>query len=384
MNLQVAINAMPLRSDLTGVGYYVANLLKAFRRRDDLTVHAWMGSGWQLLGNVENERSRDSSLHAWLKQARRFVPVPRPVVSYVQRRRFTRALRQQQVNLYHEPNYIPLSFDLPVVMTVHDLSVFRYPETHPKERVKHIVNHLPKAIYRAAMVITDSVFIQQEIVQQFGIDQTKVIPIHLGVSPMFIPQSEEASAVVLARYNLKPKTYLLSVATLEPRKNIANILRSYTMLPSPIKQRYSLALVGMETWYAKDLSREIEKLSSRENICWLGYLPDTELPAIYSGAKMLLYPSLYEGFGLPPLEAMACGTPVIVSNRASLPEVVKDDGIFVEPNDLAALARAIQELLEDDSKAQALSERGKRRAARFTWERCAAETIAVYQKVAQI
>jgi alpha-1,3-rhamnosyl/mannosyltransferase len=173
--------------------------------------------------------------------------------------------------------------------------------------------------------------------------------------------------------------YLLTVGTLEPRKNLSLVFRAYRRLPQRLRQAYLLVVAGMSGWHTEAFRAELNALATRGHLRLLGYVPDDALTALYSGAAMLIYPSLYEGFGLPPLEAMASGIPVITSNRASLPEVVGDAGWMVDPDDEATLCETVMAVLEGCEEARARVRLGLERAQAFTWQRCAQETLEAYR-----
>ena len=187
---------------------------------------------------------------------------------------------------------------------------------------------------------------------------------------------------ILRRHALVADHYLLAIGTLEPRKNLISALKAYSLLSDNLRDRYPLVIGGMRGWLTDDLDRAIDPMIRKGQVRLLGFVPDSDLNALYSGARAFIYPSLYEGFGLPPLEAMASGTPVITSNRASLPEVVGDAGIQVEPLDIDQLSQAMQLLLEDDNLHRVLQQRGLERASRFTWEDTALKTYEVFRSVA--
>ena len=188
-------------------------------------------------------------------------------------------------------------------------------------------------------------------------------------------------APVLERHQLVPGGYLLAVGTLEPRKNLLRTIDAYTGLPQKLRSSTPLVIAGMRGWLAQDLESRIRQYEQRGEVRWLGYVPADELPLLYSGAAMLVYPSLYEGFGLPVLEAMASGIPVITSNRASLPEVAGDVGVMINPEDFGELRTHMQRLLEDRAEAGRLGRLGVERARLFTWQACADKTLAVYRAV---
>jgi alpha-1,3-rhamnosyl/mannosyltransferase len=186
---------------------------------------------------------------------------------------------------------------------------------------------------------------------------------------------------VLQEYKLQYGRYLLAVSTLEPRKNLSAVLAAFAQLPQKTRQQYPLVIVGMRGWGEGLVSAGLRQMIANGEVRLTGYVPQADLPILYAGARLFVYPSLYEGFGLPPLEAMACGVPVIVSDRASLPEVVGNAGIMVDPLDDRHLAQRMLELIEDDARHRSLSLAGRQRAQKFGWRHCAEQTMAVYAKV---
>jgi alpha-1,3-rhamnosyl/mannosyltransferase len=293
--------------------------------------------------------------------------------------RFTRGISKHPFDLYHEPNFLPLSYETPVVTTVHDLSCFRYPEMQPAPRVKLIQRYLPRALERSTRILVDSDFVGQEVIECFGVAPERVITVPLGIASAFRPRTYDETRPHLTPYSLQHGRYLLAVGTLEPRKNLALVFRAYRRLPQRIKRDYPLVIAGMSGWHTEVLRSELHDLSARGHLRLLGYVPEEALTALYSGAAMLLYPSFYEGFGLPPLEAMASGIPVITSNRASLPEVVGNAGWMVEPEDEIALCETMVAVLEGSEETRGRVRLGLERAQRFTWKRCAQETLKAYR-----
>lgn len=269
----------------------------------------------------------------------------------------------------------------PVIATIHDLSVIKYPEFHTLDRVRMYEKHLHKTIDKSQYLITDSEFVRQDIIDTFGVNPEKIVTTLLGVDESFYPRGEAQVAPLLGRYKLKNKSYFLVVSTLEPRKNFKLVIDAYLRLDKKIKERYPLVIVGMNGWEMSQFDKDLEMLKRQGYLRLPGYVPNEDLPLLYSAAKLFLYPSFYEGFGLPPLEAMACGAPVITSNVSSLPEVVGDAGFMVSPDDAVGLSEKILELVEDDELAESLSNRSVERAKSFTWKRCAEQTMAVYRRI---
>ncbi|HET7307837.1 MAG TPA: glycosyltransferase family 1 protein [Gammaproteobacteria bacterium] len=387
MATNIAVNGISLLAPLTGVGQYTYNLIGEIEKDPGFQPWFFYGPVW------DTRRIDQAALESRLKAERvsrirnllrTFVPNSYAIARHLQQRYFSRGVKKHAIQLYHEPNFVPLRFDGPIINTIHDLSILRFPETHPKERVRAIGDELPAAIERSDVVITVSEFIAREIIETFSVDPSKVRAIHNGVSEQFRPRKACEVHDCLAKHGLTYGRYLLAVGTLEPRKNITSLIRAYEKMPPGVRRRFPLALAGMKGWHYGELGREMEPLVAADEIKLLGYLSDDELPQVYAGSSMLVYPSIYEGFGLPPLEAMACGVPVIASNRASLPEVVGDAGVLVEPYDIDAIAEAIVSLIDDAGERERLGRVGLERSRGFSWQKCARETLAVYRQALNV
>jgi alpha-1,3-rhamnosyl/mannosyltransferase len=262
---------------------------------------------------------------------------------------------------------------------VHDLSWIRFPHTHPIERVRAMDTYFEKGLRRAALVLTDSVFVKNELMEVFGIGAERIRPIMLGVESLFRPQTADETLPVLQKLALTHGEYLLAVGTLEPRKNLKVVLRAFAQLPAAFRKRHPLVLVGMKGWHTSEFEAQIAPLVQAGEVRELGYLPREDLATVIAGATTLIYPSIYEGFGLPPLEAMACGVPVITSNVSSIPEVVGDAGIMLAPHDVDGIADAIRLVAEDADVRRDLAVKALLRSAEFTWGKCAEQTVEAYR-----
>lgn len=282
--------------------------------------------------------------------------------------------------LFHGPNYFLPPSVASGIITVHDLSVFHFPETHPIERLRHFEREFASSLHRAAHIITDSQTIRHELMAHSAIDPRRITAVPLGVSPMFRQRSTAEVRQPLAKYDLVEGGYILCVSTIEPRKKIRELLDAWRALPFSIRSKIRLVVAGGGGWLNSTLLDELQG-GMDGSVQYLGYVPENELPALYAGAALFVYPSSYEGFGLPPVEAMASGVPVIVSNRSCLPEVTKGVAMVIDPDDIDAFALALQQGLTDQPwRAQAVAE-GLEVASSYTWDRCAIQTRDVYQKV---
>ena len=304
--------------------------------------------------------------------------------SLIQRNRFGQAVKHQKYKLYHEPNHILLPFDGPKVLTVHDLSWIHFPDAHPVERVKLLNRSFEKSIANADKIITDSMFVKKELFEIFGIEADKVHHINLGFSDEFKVYDKILLQSVLESYGLDFQKYFVSVGTLEPRKNIETILDAYDNLNAGHRKNTKLLIVGPHGWRADSTQRRIQSLQESGNIIHLNYVPRTTLAKLISGSICLVYPSIYEGFGLPVLEAMACGIPVITSEKSSMPEVSGEAGLLVDPQDYMQISKWMELLYSDSDFREEKSKASLKQSQNFSWDKCVRETIEVYNRAIQL
>ena len=290
--------------------------------------------------------------------------------------------RALEASLVHGPNYFLPRFAETGIITVHDLSVFRFPETHPAERILAFEREFLSSLARAAHIITDTETVRRELIESFAVRPDRVTAVALGVDPSFRPMSVEALAPALAGWGLEPKHYGLCVSTLEPRKKISELLAAWRSLPKPLRDTYPLVLCGGAGWRNEQLRREIDVGVAEGWLRHLGFVDETLLPQLYAGASLFVYPSIYEGFGLPPVEAMASGIPTMVSCHSCLPEVCGDAARYIDPNDPDGFAAALECNLTDHIWQEGSIDRGLARARQFSWDDCVDRTVEIYRKVA--
>lgn len=376
-SLRVGINATALLSPRTGIGNYIFLLGNEFLASREIQPQFFYMNGWSDMLRTEPL----PNINSIKTKIRRYVPKAYDISRTISQRYFSLGIQNTPVDIYHEPNYLAYRFDGPIVITVHDLSWIRHPDMHPKERICAMEKYFPGSLDRAAAIITDCQFVKDEVIEAFGIPADKIHPVLLGVSPRFHPMSAEECRQVLTREDLDYGRYFLSVGTLEPRKNIVAVIDAFSKLPPEIQSAYPLILIGMRGWLTSSIEAKIRPMVEKGLVKTMGYVPDEHMPAFYSGASAFIFPSLYEGFGLPILEAMACGTPVIASNSSSIPEVIGNAGELLSPEDIDGMAEAMQRAVEDDAWRHRLSCAGIERAATFSWQRTAQKTIGVYRHV---
>jgi glycosyltransferase involved in cell wall biosynthesis len=347
---------------------------------DTFFARRWLGPKETLaVGSVSLLPESGWASSVFWRDLLRHIPGVRSLNRGLQSYHFQKGCRRLRPLLYHEPNFIAFPFDGPTVVTVHDLSFFRHPETHPADRVRFMSNHIEASLQQAQVIVAVSDFVRQEIEQLFGdwvARKTTVVP--NGVTADFQPMPKAQTAKVLGPYGLSHGQYLLTLGTLEPRKNLPALLRAYCELPSSLKVRIPLVVVGPKGWRASELKSLAQRMRN-ENIRWLGYCQDHERPALYAGASAFAYPSVYEGFGLPALEAMASGLPTLVGASLAVQEVCGPAALVVEPGDTKQFAQALQRLLEDPALREHLAEAALQRAQTFSWTTSAERLLQVYQ-----
>ncbi|MGE5303761.1 MAG: glycosyltransferase family 4 protein [Alphaproteobacteria bacterium] len=368
---RVVINTMPLQGPLTGVGHYISQLVRHFNSMDGRTDYTYyygffcknlIGSGHPI------QRLRDQLPRApWFRTTLR------------QSVFFLSGLFHSEFDLYFEPNFIPVKIKAKkIVTTVHDFSFRLFPEAHPKDRIRYFEKNFSKNIRRSNRIITDSVYIKTEATELLGLPDEMITPVHLGVDHDVFKIYQRESLETCKREFGLPERFILFVGTREPRKNLDRLVRAYAELPEAIRREFGLVLVGPRGWGESDVSAT-EKLGDRITV--VDYVETWKLGQIYNLASVFVYPSLYEGFGLPPLEAMACGCPVIASRAASLPEVCADAAYYVDAKDVQSIAEGMYKVLADDQLGRSLIEKGKERAKLFTWEKTAKETLQIFGDV---
>jgi glycosyltransferase involved in cell wall biosynthesis len=291
-----------------------------------------------------------------------------------------------RVDLFHSPDFtLPPVWRARALVTVHDLSFLRVPECFPPGLLRYLEAAVPRAVRRADHVVADSHNTRRDLMELLDAPAGKISVVHSGVEARFRPMrgegDREALDAVRRKYGL-PERFILSVGTVQPRKNYARLVEAFGMLNSQFSiPNCDLVVAGGRGWLYERAYERVEALGLGGRVQFLGFVDDADLPALYNLARAFAFPSLYEGFGLPPLEAMACGVPVVCSHVSSLPEVVGDAALTVDPLDVEALAAALARLLEDESLRASLAARGLARAARFTWPRAAARLLEIYESV---
>lgn len=290
-------------------------------------------------------------------------------------------LLPHRLNLLHSTDFIqPYGGYRRSIISIHDLAFMKSFGYQAEGSKDYYLRHINDAVRKANHIITISDASRDDIQEVFKVSEDRVSTTYLGIGEEFRISEPEVVTRTREKYGI-PDEYLLFVGTIEPRKNIARLLDAYAQLIDQRREIPPLVFVGHRGWDSESIYQKMTALNLENETIWLEDVTHRDLPAIYTGAELLVLPSHYEGFGFPPLEAMACGTPCIVSNVSSLPEVVGDAGIYIMPHSVESIASGIEHLLDDRKLRESLIVKGREWVQRFTWEKTAAETLAIYRKV---
>jgi glycosyltransferase involved in cell wall biosynthesis len=381
--MKVIVPVSSIRYPLTGIGRYTYELTKHLTERygrDNIKYF----NGRRFVENLEDAALAESYYKDSLNALKKLLIKIKPLVLLYQlvlpqvKRRY---LNKFADHIYHSPNYYLPIFKGKSVVTIHDLSVFSWTWCHPPERVRILQAEIKQSLKRASLLITDSEFIKQELVNFFGYSPDKIKVIHLAATAEFKPRLEREAQSVLAKYNLDYGSYSLYVGTIEPRKNIGALLEAYERLSAETRKEWPLLIVGHKGWKSEDIHTRMQNAAEEGWLKYLGYVEAEDLPCIYAAARLFVFPSHYEGFGLPVLEAMASGVPVVCSNASSLPEVVGDAAAMCDPKDVEGLSELIANGLNNGTWRKNAIKKGLLQSKKFSWERCAEETAKVYQEL---
>ena len=286
-------------------------------------------------------------------------------------------LRRHRIDLYHGlNNVVPVYCPCPSVVTVHDLTYLRFPEVHTLAKKMYWGYSVANSVRRAAQVLAISEATRDDLVHYLQVRPESIVVAPHGATEW--PPDDESHSLS-KEFGIAPGTYILNVGTLEPRKNLVTLLRAYKALRTNAEIKHKLVIVGGRGWHCEAWERQLSEIDCREDVIVTGFVPDGALRRIYTEAAAFVYPSLFEGFGLPVLEALGCGTPTITSNVSAMPEVAGDAAILVDPTDVGQLADAIYAVLTDRSLAARLRAAGPARAALFNWRQTAQQTLLAYE-----
>lgn len=374
--MKVAIDVRTVLSNRSGVGNYVLHLIQNLRKVDPESAYFFLSLKENLpfLGDLAPEQNPLLTV---------FSHESHPLGDFWEHFILPHRLMKTGIDIFHGPaSLIPFRKDhYRVVVTIHDLVAFLFPETIPLKYGAYMRYLLRQAVRKANRIISVSQHTRQDLIEILKVPSEKITVIHEAPSPIFRPYDPNRVRTFLReRYGIQKK-YIYHLGNIEPRKNLIVLLEAFTRVCQELGPEYQLVVSGQKGWLIRSLSHFLRDYPMRDQVLFTGYVPMEELPFFMNGAELFVFPSLYEGFGLPVLEAMSCGTPVISSNRSSIPEIVGSAGILVDPTDTGELADRIVYLLRNREARRHLSQLGQAQAARFSWEKVARETLDVYRSV---
>ncbi len=371
--MRIAINALACRGSLTGTARYIRNLTSWLAKldakneyilyvaRDDVPTFSGLGGNFQLVPTV----------------------AVRPLRILWEQTELPRDLKRRGVDVFHGPAFIvPLAKTCRRVVTIHDMTFFLLPQYHLFTKKHYFQRLIPQCVERADQVIAVSESTKKDIVKILGSQYSeKIKVIYHGKDERFRPDRVAAAVSDLrTKYGLSGRI-ILFVGLIEPRKNLARLIRAYAKLKSSHLES-CLVIAGSQGWGHEAVLRAASESGVKDRIFFPGYIPERELPSLYNLADVFVYPSLYEGFGLPVLEAMACGAPIVASGVSSMPEISGDAALLIDPHDVDSIAQGLERVLMDRALRDRMMEEGPKRSQPFTWERTARETLATYEEAA--
>jgi len=368
--MRIGIDARLVYYSRAGIGQYIMRLAEALAdlntNDDEFILLQSRKDHTRIVSNHKFGRvSLWTPSHHWLEQNTLHVEIGR-----------------LRLDLLHSPDFIPpFRRNCRSVITIHDLAFLLYPHFLTKESARYY-GQIDQAVRHTDHIIADSESTRQDTIKLLGVPERKITVIHLAANPIYRQTDpDEARRYVVDSYGLD-REYILFVSTIEPRKNLPGLLQAYRKLLDDYKRPEGLVLVGSRGWLSEEVYDTVEALRLTDHVRFLGKIPSEHLVYLYNAAHLLVHPSFYEGFGLPPLEAMTCGTPTIVSNVSALPEVVGDAAMLIDPHNIDGLTVAMWRVLTDESLRASLIAKGLKRAQMFSWKRTAQETLNAYRRVA--
>jgi len=382
MGLRIGFDATSAVRQGGGIGRYTRELLRALAAADTTSNYRLFFAAPSIPYPLPRLPSNFHVTHLplddiWLARVWQRARLPLPVEWLTGR-----------IDIFHSPDFTlpPTGRRTRTLLTVHDLSFIRDPESATPALRRYLTTVVPRSVARADHILADSHATRADLIELYRTPAEKISVLYSGVHESFRPVTDAVTlAAVRARYGLGDAPFVLAVGTLQPRKNYVRLIQAFaaiSKIESPAAVQASslhLIIAGGKGWLYDSIFAEIERLGLRDRVLFPGFVDDDDLPALYSAARVLAYPSLYEGFGLPMLEAMACGTPVVASAAACLPEVAGDAALIVPPTEVDALAAALEQALSDEDLRASLIAKGFERARQFSWDKSARQLLDIYR-----
>lgn len=367
--MRIAIDYTAAVRQGAGIGRYTRGLVRALAEIDQQNDYVLFSAGRDRQGGwPANFRLRPLPLtdrHLSILWQRLRLPLPIELVT-------------GRVDILHSPDFVlPPTLARHKVLTVHDLSFMRYPECSSPPLLEYLLGSVPRSVAHADLILADSQSTRRDLLELLNVPPERVVVLYAGVEPRYAPQEPAAVQAVARRYGLA-RPFILGLGTLQPRKNYVRLIRAYHLLRQRHDVPHQLVIGGGRGWLYEDIDATIAELGLEEKVRLVGFVDDADLPALYAAADLFAFPSLYEGFGIPVLEAMGCGTPVVTADNSSLPEVAGDAAMLVDALDVEALADALWRLIDDGALRQILVQRGQQQVQRFTWRAAAEQLLGAY------
>ncbi len=379
--MNIAIDGRHLFDQLSGIGRYTSELVSAlYAEKCEHNIYLYAYRGSKLFTHISHDMD-EAKLNEVLGQSSGFrVPYPFRKISRLSVTWVANHRKRPPIHAFLWTNFLgDFSRDYKSIITIHDMAHHYYPHYVVPGHDVNLPRYLKSHASRADLILCISENTRKDVINILGVPEEKVWVTYMGVSRVFCSNRDENLLSDLRkRYGL-PERFILFVGTIEPRKNLVKLVEAFHMLYSRDRIKEPLVIVGGKGWKNEPLYELIRKLKIEDRIIFTGHVSDTDLPLFYNSATVFAYPSLYEGFGMPVIEAMACGVPVVTSNVSSLPEVAGDAAILVNPEDPEEIASGINRILTDEDLYKNLQDRGFKQASKFTWESCAKKTLeAIY------
>jgi glycosyltransferase involved in cell wall biosynthesis len=382
--MKVILSTEVIRFPLTGIGRYTFELGQHLSKSPAIETLVFFNGRHlsqrlpapEMVNLQIDHKSMKYQLKQWVQNSEILSEIYRLNLLLLQQQK----LKSHSEFIYHGPNFYLPRFKGKKVATFHDLSPY-YPGYHKPIHAKYLQKRFAYTLKHADALITDSEYVKQEIISKFDWPSNRIFSIPLAAGKEFFPRKASNVQFILNKYHLSFQGYALYVGTIEPRKNILTMLKAYRNLPPAVRKKWPIVLSGYEGWESEEIHDGMQQAQVEGWAIYLGYVPAEDLPILFSGAQLFIFPSYYEGFGLPVLEAMQSGVPVVCSNASSLPEVIGDCGLMCDPNDADTMQKLILKGLEDQPWRNQAIDKGIIRSEGFSWSRCAHETALAYEKI---
>jgi glycosyltransferase involved in cell wall biosynthesis len=372
--MKIGIDISLTVGEKAGVGYYTANLVDALAKIDRINEYLLYPFFYYIYHPDFKTAIAPHQKNFYLH----YEKIPKKIIDRLWYSRVPRKWILGNVDILHSTTFCaPRDHYGKLIVTIYDISFLTLPECHTETNRRHCLNGTLDAVKFADRIIAISNHGKQELIKYFDIDPDRIVVTHLAAKDIFVPCGVEEQNRVLEKYGISPH-FIFTIGSFEPRKNIGTLIRAYVNLPEIVKKKHPLVIGGGKGWLNSDVDTLIASQAS-DRILRIGYVDEQDLPALYSAAAVFVYPSLYEGFGLPILEAMSCGAPVIASNTSSMPEIGGNAALFFDPADVRQLTAILLEVTGNENLRKELCRKGRERSGQFSWEKTAKETLKIYE-----